>query len=209
LSVVSRDRAEPTFFATPAAFRRWLKAHHARRSELWVGFYKKGTGRPSITWPEAVDEALCVGWIDSIRRSIDSERYAIRFTPRKPGSTWSVVNQRRMAALLAEGRVLDAGAAAFERRHPARTGTYSYENRGQAALDAMSERAFRAVPPAWAYFSAQAASYRQTVTWWVVSAKRPETRARRLAQLIECSRAGEWIPAMRRRNRHGVPEGRE
>ena|SRR5687768_12566030 len=200
---MSGPSAEPTFFATPAAFRRWLQAHHARERELWVGFYKTGSGRPSITWPEAVDEALCVGWIDGIRRSIDDERYMIRFTPRKPTSTWSAVNQRRMAALLGEGRVQPAGLAAFEARRPERSGTYSYENRGAATLDVEAERAFRAVPEAWSYFSAQPPSYRHTVTWWVMGAKRAETRVRRLAQLIEHSRLGERIPAMRRPRRGG------
>ena len=191
--------AEPTHFATPAEFRRWLARHHDREIELWVGFHKKATGRPSITWPEAVDEALCVGWIDGIRRSLGDDRYMIRFTPRKPTSTWSAVNQRRMAALMAEGRVQPAGRAAWEKRTADRSGTYSYENRHAAALDAESERRFRANAAAWRWFEQQPAGYRKTATWWVISAKKPETRERRLQQLIDRSAAGELLPAFRPR----------
>lgn len=189
---------EPTHFASPAAFRRWLAAHRASASELWVGFHKKGSGKPSITWPEAVDEALCVGWIDGIRRSLGPDAYMIRFTPRRPGSTWSAVNVKRMQALIAEGRARPAGLAAFERRRAERSGTYSYENRARAALSAEEAAAFRAVRGAWEFFSTQPPSYRKTAIWLLVSAKRPETRQRRLRQLIECSAAGERIPQLRR-----------
>ena len=187
----------PKFFATPEAFRRWLRANHGRARELWVGFYKRASGRPSITWPESVDEALCVGWIDGVRRSIDDECYMIRFTPRRPESVWSAVNRRRMEALLAEGRVEPAGKAAFEVRRADRSGIYAYENRASAAFDDAEEAAFRAVRGAWEYFAAQPPSYRHTVTWWVRSAKRPETKARRLTQLIAHSAAGERIPGLR------------
>ena len=197
--MTTKPPAEPMHFATPADFRRWLARHHERETELWVGFHKKATGRPSITWPEAVDEALCVGWIDGIRRSLGDDRYMIRFTPRKPTSTWSAVNQRRMAVLITEGRVQPAGRAAWEKRKAERSGTYSYENRHAAALDAESERQFRANAAAWRWFERQPAGYRKTTIWWVISAKKPETRTRRLQQLIAHSAAGELLPAFRPR----------
>jgi uncharacterized protein YdeI (YjbR/CyaY-like superfamily) len=186
-----------TFFATPAEFRAWLKKHHASASELWVGFYKKGSGRPSITWPEAVDEALCVGWIDGIRKSIDDESYRIRFTPRKPQSTWSAVNLARVEALTREGRMLPAGLKAFEKRKEAKTGIYAYEQRKAAELDEASEQRFRSDPEAWEYFQSRPPGYRKTAIWWVVSAKKEETRRKRLEQLIEDSRNQRPIPQLR------------
>ena len=190
---------EPVFFATPAAFRAWLEANHDTAAELWVGFHKKGSGLPSITWPEAVDEALCVGWIDGIRRRVDGASYAIRFTPRRPRSTWSAVNLGRVAELTREGRMRPAGLAAFE----ARAGTYPYEQRGEAALDEQAEARFRARPEAWDFFRSRAPSYRKMMAWWVVSAKREETRRRRLDTLIEESAAGRVIEPMARRPRPG------
>ena len=189
---------EPTFFATPADFRTWLEAHHQTAAELWVGFHKKGTGRPSITWPEAVDEALCVGWIDGVRKSVDAERYAIRFTPRKARSTWSAVNLRRVPELIREGRMRPAGLAAYERRAEDRSGVYSYEQRGEARFDEEAEREFRAHPKAWEFFQAQPPGYRKMVTWWVVSAKREETRRKRLATLIDDSAHGRRIAGLQR-----------
>src|SRR5438094_7309022 len=165
---------DPVFFATPAAFRRWLDANHTTATELWVGFYKKGSDRPSITWPESVDEALCVGWIDGLRKSLDETSYKVRFTPRRATSIWSAVNTRRMAELLAAGRVRPAGVKAFEQRSEADTGVYSYEQRGSARFDAAAEKQFRTHKKAWKYFQAQPPGYRRLVTWWVVSAKRPE-----------------------------------
>ena len=191
-----RPTREPLFFATPADFRRWLDANHATAAELWVGFHKKETGRPSITWPESVVEALCVGWIDGLRRGHGADAYVIRFTPRKATSTWSAINVATMERLLAEGRVNDAGRAAYERRKPAKSGIYSYENRNAATLDRDSEREFRANANAWRWFEAAPASYRKTAIWLVISAKKPETRARRLAQLIAHSARGERIPAL-------------
>ncbi len=188
---------EATFFATQAEFRAWLVANGATEPELLVGFFKVGTGRPSITWPQAVDEALCAGWIDGIRRRIDASSYANRFTPRRRGSTWSAINIARVEALRAAGLMLPAGIAAFEARDPAKSGIYSYE-RPLAALAPDDEAAFRADADGWAWFQAQAPSYRRTATYWVVSAKRPETRARRLAALIEDSRAGRPIGPMTR-----------
>jgi uncharacterized protein YdeI (YjbR/CyaY-like superfamily) len=189
---------DPTFFATPAEFRAWLERHHADRRELIVGFYKKGSGRPSITWQEAVDEALCFGWIDSVRRSHGPDSYTNRFTPRRAGSTWSAINVRRVEQLIAEGRMTPAGLAAFEARTGDRTGIYSYEQRRNAALDAEQEERFRAVPDAWEWFSARPPSYRRAAIHWVTSAKRPETRERRLATLIEDSAAGRPIKPLAR-----------
>ena len=190
---------EPTFFATPADFRAWLERHHEGHSELIVGFHKRGSGRPSITWPEAVDQALCFGWIDGVRRRIDDTSYSIRFTPRKARSTWSAVNIKRMNELVDEGRVAPAGLAAFQRRTDDRSAIYSYEQRKAAKLDLDQERRLRADERARAYFEAQPPSYRRAAIHWVTSAKKPETRERRLAQLIECSAAGEPDPPLRPR----------
>jgi uncharacterized protein YdeI (YjbR/CyaY-like superfamily) len=182
-----RGAPAPRFFATPAAFRRWLERHHASAGELWVGFHKRGSGRASITWPESVAEALCFGWIDGVRKRLDEHSYVIRFTPRRPGSNWSAVNVAKMEELLRDGRVAPAGARAYAARSPAKTGIYAYEQRASAALDAAAQERFRADPAAWEYFQSQAPGYRRIATWWVVSAKRPETRQRRLASLIEAS----------------------
>jgi uncharacterized protein YdeI (YjbR/CyaY-like superfamily) len=189
---------EPRFFATPAEFRAWLEQHHADEREILVGFYKKGTGRPSLTWTEAVREALCFGWIDGVRRSVDADSYANRFTPRKPRSNWSAVNVKHVEELIREGRMHPAGLAAFEARAPVRTGVYSYEQRHEAALDPEQERQFRADEQAWEFFQSQPPSYRQTAIFWVVSAKREETRAKRLATLMDDSRAGLRIALLRR-----------
>ena len=191
---------EPTdvaFFPRPEDLRTWLAEHHDSARELWAGFHKKGSGRPSVTWPESVDEALCFGWIDGVRKRLDETSYAIRFTPRKPGSTWSAVNVRRVEALTAEGRMRPAGVAAYEARHPERTGVYTYE-RDRAALDGESERRFRAEPAAWAFFSAQPPGYRRTAIGWVVSAKREETRRRRLDRLVADSAAGRRLGLLAR-----------
>ena len=186
---------DPVFFATPREFRAWLDANHSTRTELWVGFHKRATGRPSMTWQESVAEALCVGWIDGLRRGHGDDCYVIRFTPRKPTSTWSAINIATMERLLAAGRVNDAGRAAFERRKAAKSGIYSYENRKAAKLDRAAERELRANAKAWDWFHRAPAGYRATAIWWVISAKRPETKARRLAALISHSARGETIPA--------------
>jgi uncharacterized protein YdeI (YjbR/CyaY-like superfamily) len=187
----------PTFFATPAKFRAWLAKHHGTSDELWVGFHKKGTGKPSITWPESVDEALCVGWIDGVRKRIDDESYMIRFTPRRPDSTWSAVNVARVAELTRLGRMRPAGLAAFERRREDRTAVYTYEQpAADVAFDAAAERTFRASRKAWAFFEAQPPGYRKLMTRWVMSAKREETRMRRLASLIETSASGRRVDAL-------------
>jgi uncharacterized protein YdeI (YjbR/CyaY-like superfamily) len=189
---------DPRFFRDASAFRRWLETNHERRAELWVGFRKRETGLPSITWSEAVDQALCFGWIDSIRKRVDEGSYTNRFTPRKPSSTWSAVNMRRFGELRELGLVHPAGQRAFEQRSEARTGIYSYENRHQATFDRAQTRRFKANRAAWAWFSAQPPWYRTAATWWVMSAKREETRERRLSTLIEDSAAGRAIKPLAR-----------
>lgn len=183
----------PTFFATPAAFRAWLEKHHKIAPELLVGFYKKDSGKPSITWPESVDEALCVGWIDGIRRRVDDTAYTIRFTPRRAGSTWSAINIARVADLTTQGRMLPAGLAAVEKRTAKKSAIYSYEQKDTPGLDPKYEKAFRANKTAWAFFSAQANWYRLNTTRWVMSAKAEATRLRRLTQLIEASAAEQRL----------------
>jgi uncharacterized protein YdeI (YjbR/CyaY-like superfamily) len=193
--VPSKPRAK--FFATPALFRAWLEKHHATASELLVGFYKKSSGKPSITWPESVDEALCFGWIDGIRRSLGAEAYTIRFTPRKPTSIWSAINVARVKELTAAGRMAPAGLAAHALRTAARTGIYAYE-RAALTLSPAHEAKLRANKKAAAFFDAQAAWYRRNVIYWITSAKREETRASRLAELIADSAAGQRIKHLRR-----------
>ena len=190
---------KPTFFATSEEFRAWLEQHHETATELWVGLYKKRSGRPSITWPEAVDEALCFGWIDSVRQSIDDESYMNRFTPRKPDSNWSAVNVRRVGELSKQRRMRAPGLKAFRERREDKTATYSYEQRHQAKLDPAQERRFRAKKKAWEWFQTQPRGYRTTALYWVMSAKRPETRDRRLETLIEDSAKGRRVPPLRPR----------
>jgi uncharacterized protein YdeI (YjbR/CyaY-like superfamily) len=193
----------PIFFGSPVEFRAWLEEHHATATELLAGFHKKSTGRPTMTWTESVREALCFGWIDGIRRSLGDESYTIRFTPRKLRSNWSSLNVRHVEELIREGRMTPAGLAAYEARTPGRTGVYAFEQRHAARLEPDQEERFRADSKAWEFFQAQPASYRQTAIYWVVSAKREETRARRLATLISDSAAGRRLarltPPARRR----------
>jgi uncharacterized protein YdeI (YjbR/CyaY-like superfamily) len=185
------------FFATAAEFGRWLEKNHARRTEVWVGYYKKETGRPSLSWSEAVDEALCHGWIDGIRKSIDSRRYTNRFTPRKPGSNWSAINIRKVKALIASGRMRPAGLAAFRARRGDRSGVYSFEQE-KPKLPPAFERVFRRNRPAWDFFRTRTDWYRRTASWWVISAKQDETRRRRLDVLIERSESELPIPLLPR-----------
>lgn len=184
---------EAIFFASPREFREWLESHHESAFELWVGFHKKATGRPSLTWPESVDEALCFGWIDGIRKSVDAEAYVIRFTPRKPTSSWSNVNIKKVQALVETGRMRPAGLRAFDARDAKKSGIYGFEQRKHAQLTPREEKQFRAHKAAWKFFEAQPAGYRRVATWWVISAKRPETRERRLGTLIDDSAAGRRI----------------
>ena len=184
----------PTFFKTPAALRRWFKTHHATSAELWIGFYKKGSGRGGVAYRQALDEALCFGWIDGMVRRVDELSYMQRFTPRRPRSTWSAANVAKVTALVAEGRMQPAGLAAFERRMPDRSAVYSYEQRQAAALSPTERRAVKADPAAWRFFGAQPPSYKRSVAWWIQSAKKAETRGRRLAVLIDCSARGRLVP---------------
>ena len=188
-------RLEPTdvrFFATPADLRDWFDANHATAAELWLGRYKKGSGLPSVTWEEAVDEALCVGWIDGILKRIDDVSHVQRFTPRRKGSNWSAVNVANVARLQADGRMRPAGIAAFEARTPEKTGVYSYEREIEPLSDAELAR-FEADSIAWADWQTRPPSYRRAVTAWITGAKQAATRERRLATLIADSRAGRQL----------------
>ncbi|MGH2755383.1 MAG: YdeI/OmpD-associated family protein [Actinomycetota bacterium] len=178
---------EPIFFRSPAEFRRWLERNHDQRDELWLGYYKKVTGTPSLTWAEAVDQALCFGWIDGVRKSLDTERSIQRFTPRRPRSNWSAVNIANVERLKKAGLMHPAGFAAFEKRTEARSGIYSYEQRKDLRFEPAQLKAFKANKEAWSFFDAQPPSYRQLQIYWVVSAKKEETRGRRLQKLIDAS----------------------
>ncbi|HVE69238.1 MAG TPA: YdeI/OmpD-associated family protein [Solirubrobacteraceae bacterium] len=188
---------EPIFFTSPKELRAWLEVNHETADELLVGCHRKETGRPTLTWDQIVDEALCFGWIDGVVRRIDDTRFTRRLTPRRRGSNWSVKNVARVADLTAEDRMRPAGVRAFEARTPERTGVYSYE-RAAARLSPEADARLRADAPAWEFFSRQPPSYRRTAIHWVTSAKREETRARRLDQLIADSRAGLRIEPLRR-----------
>jgi uncharacterized protein YdeI (YjbR/CyaY-like superfamily) len=181
---------QAAYFSSPAEFRAWLEANHATASELLVGFWKRGTGKPTMTWPESVDEALCFGWIDGVRRRVDEERYTIRFTPRKPRSNWSQVNIRRVAELAKLGRMTPAGQKVFDERVASRE--YSYETR-PTTLTPEYEAKFRKQKKAWTYFQSEAPWYRRTATHLVMSAKKAETRLRRLEELIAASAKGRRI----------------
>lgn len=195
---MSETPSEPTFFATAAEFCAWLAEHHQTERELWVGFYKKNSGLPSITWPESVDGALCFGWIDGLRKSIDDASYMIRFTPRKPDSNWSAVNIRRVGELVEQGRMQPAGLAAFARRREEKSAIYNYEQTQAAALAPAEEQQFIANPAGWQFFQSQPPSYRQAAIRWVISAKKPETRRSRLARLIDDSAQGHTVPPLTR-----------
>lgn len=188
--------AKPTYFATPAAFRTWLEKNHATAPELLVGFHKTGSGKPSMTWPESVDEALCFGWIDGVRRSLGAEAYTIRFTPRRPTSIWSAINVAKVEALRQSGKMRPAGEAAFAKRTAEKTGVYSFERDKAAVLSAAQKARLAANPKAQAWFEAQAPSYQRAAIHWVTSAKQEETRSRRLAELIRDSAAGRRIKPM-------------
>ena len=184
------------YFPTPADLRDWFDANHETAEDLWLGYWKKGTGRPSVTWTQAVDEALCVGWIDGVLQRIDGERHAQRFTPRRKGSNWSAINVAKVEKLTAEGRMRPAGMRAFEARTPERTGVYSYERGAEALTDEEIAR-FRANAAAWADWERRPPSYRRGATAWVTGAKQAATRERRMATLIEDSSAGRLIRPMR------------
>jgi uncharacterized protein YdeI (YjbR/CyaY-like superfamily) len=189
---------KPLFFPSSSDWHAWLEEHHETNQELLVGFHKKNSGKPSITWPEAVDGALCFGWIDGVRRSLNETSYVIRFTPRRPRSVWSAVNIRRVAELTRWGVMRLAGVQAFEKRTGDRSEIYAYEQRMGAKLPAAYEKKFRANKKAWKFFQAQPPWYKRTASWRVISAKKEETRLKRLAQLIEDSEHERAIPELRR-----------
>ena len=188
--------SKPIFFSTPAGFRKWLTKNHSNVTEQWVGFYKKDSGKPSITWPESVDQALCYGWIDGIRKNIDEESYMIRFTPRKKGSNWSTINIKRVAELKKQGVMKPAGLKIFEARDPAKAPMYSFEQL-EKKLSVSYEKKIKANKKAWLFFQSQAPYYRRTAGWWVISAKQEQTRMKRLEILITSSERGERIPMLR------------
>jgi uncharacterized protein YdeI (YjbR/CyaY-like superfamily) len=183
----------PIFFAKSADFRAWLEKHHQIIAEQWIGFHRKASGRVSITWPEAVDEALCFGWIDGLRKTINAGSYKIRFTPRRPTSIWSAINIARMTALIRDARVHPAGITAFQKRLTAKSRVYSYENRKSARLSSRAAKRFQAERTAWKFFEQQPKSYRQTAIWWIISAKRPQTQENRLQRIIASSKAGRRL----------------
>ena len=184
---------EPHFFITPAEFRKWLDKNHDKESELLVGFYKTNTGRPTITWPQSVDQALCYGWIDGVRKSRDEESYTIRFTPRKPTSIWSAINIDKIETLLKEGLVKPAGIAAYKKRTESKSRVYSHERTEDAVLPAEMEKEFKANAPAWEFFMKQAPSYRKMVLHLIVSAKQEKTRRSRFEKLLTASAEGKRL----------------
>jgi uncharacterized protein YdeI (YjbR/CyaY-like superfamily) len=188
----------PIFFPAPLDWRAWLEEHHTTHDELWVGFHKRDSGKPSITWPEAVDGALCFGWIDGVRKSLGETSYMIRFTPRRARSIWSAVNIRRVAELTGNGLMRPTGVEAFGRRTGNRSEIYAYEQRKGAKLTRVYEKKFRENKNAWKFFQAQPPWYKRTASWWVISAKREETRLKRLAHLIEESESKKTIRELHR-----------
>lgn len=186
---------KPTYFASAEDFRAWLDAHHESATELLVGFHKRKTGRPSLTWVESVQQALCYGWIDGVRKRVDDDAYTIRFSPRKRGSIWSSVNVRHVEALIASGQMRPAGQRAYEARRPYKSGVYSYEQRS-VDLPPAYARLLKKQPKARRFFEAQPPSYRRAVMWWIVSAKKEETRMKRLSVLIDLCAHGERLPAL-------------
>jgi uncharacterized protein YdeI (YjbR/CyaY-like superfamily) len=186
------DALKIQFFRSPAELQKWFEKHHAAAVELWVGYYKKGSGKASVTWPESVDEALCVGWIDGVRKSIDEARYKIRFTPRKRGSTWSNINIKRCQELAEQGRMQGPGLKAFEARRANKSGIYAYEQR-RDQLEEPYQGILKKNKAAWDFFQAQPPGYRKTLGWWVISAKQEETRLKRLKKLIDASVLGKRL----------------
>jgi len=184
---------KPIFFASGAKFRVWLRKHHRTETELWLGFYKKSAGKKSVTYHEALDEALCFGWIDGVRKSLDAESFVQRWTPRRKGSVWSAVNIRKVAALTAAKRMHPWGQKVFDERDPRKAQLYSFEQRDAVTFAPAELKQLKANRAAWAFFDALPPGYRRLMTWHVVSAKKPETRARRLAKLIEASAAGRRL----------------
>jgi uncharacterized protein YdeI (YjbR/CyaY-like superfamily) len=188
---------KPTFFKTPEDLRNWFTANTATVTELTIGFYKVGSGKPSITWPQSVQEALCVGWIDGVRKRIDDESYQIRFTPRKKDSIWSAVNIRLAEELIKSGRMQPAGLTAYQARSANKSAIYSYEQQQPAELPAAYLKQLQANAAAWEYFQSKTPpSYKRAVADWVTRAKQEATREKRLAQLIACSAQGRPVPPL-------------
>ncbi|HSE45914.1 MAG TPA: YdeI/OmpD-associated family protein [Gemmatimonadales bacterium] len=190
---VKKSPAKPAFFTEPAQFRAWLVKRHATAPELLVGFYRRDSGKPSMTWPESVDQALCFGWIDGVRRRLDQVSYTIRFTPRRAGSNWSAINIRRVKALQAEGLMHAAGLTAFAKRSDDKSRIYFYEQRHTARLDPEHQKKLEANRKAWAFFQAQPPGYQRLMAFWVVSAKKEKTRLKRLQRLIDQSARGRRL----------------
>ena len=183
---------KPEFFQTPADFGTWLEKNHATATELWVGFYKKDSGKPSITWPESVDQALCFGWIDGIRKRVDEISYQIRFTPRRRGSIWSAINIKRAKELVRQEQMRPAGVKAFAARIENKSGIYSYEQRS-TELSEPYAKLLKKNKAAWNFFEKQSPSYRKMIGWWIISAKKEETRMARLAKLMSESAKGKRL----------------
>lgn len=190
---------EPIFFKNSIAFRKWLEKNHSKAKELLVGYYKKGTGKPSMTWSESVDQALCFGWIDGVRRKIDDETYMIRFTPRRQGSIWSAVNINKVAVLSEAGLMHASGIAAYEKREDKKSKIYSFEQKPEhIVLPSAFDTVFKKHQQAWAYFQTTPLSYQQPAIWWVISAKQEATKLKRLQSLIDDSAAGQRVKHLRR-----------
>src|SRR6266705_3440377 len=189
---------KPAFFPTPSDFRAWFEAHYDKFQELFVGFHKKDSGKPSITWPESVDVALCFGWIDGVRRNLNETSYMIRFTPRRPTSTWSSINIKRIRELTKMGLMHPAGLKAFAARSAKKSGIYSYEQRKNAQFTREQAKRFHANKTAWEFFRSQPPWYQRVCTYWVISAKKEETKRRRLSLLIEHSRHHRTMPQLTR-----------
>jgi uncharacterized protein YdeI (YjbR/CyaY-like superfamily) len=177
----------PVFFESADELRRWFRRNHRTATDLWVGYYKRATGKPSVTWSQSVDEALCVGWIDGIRKRIDGERYTIRFTPRRPGSVWSAININRVRYLAEHGRMLPEGHKAFEARRERRSRIYSYEQQ-RGELEPRLQKILEADKKAWAFFQTLPPSYRKVASWAISSAKQEATKQRRLRKLVDACR---------------------
>ena len=192
----------PKFFKDQAELRKWFAKNHQDERELWLGFYKVGSGKPSVTWSQSVDEAICVGWIDGIRKTIDDHSYMIRFTPRKPKSIWSDINIDKVKELTKRHLMQPAGIAAFKKREDAKSRVYSFEQK-EISLDKIFEKIFRSNKKAWNYFTSAAPSYRKAATWWVMSAKQEETKLKRLGTLMKDSEDGKYIKQMMRPGNKG------
>lgn len=190
-------RVKPTFFPTPEVFRKWLERHGEAKTQLLVGFYKTGCGKPSITWPQSVDEALCFGWIDGVRKRIDDESYTIRFTPRRSTSIWSRVNIERVAVLTQQGRMMPPGLRAFAARRESKSGVYSHETRPDKLTEPYASMLAKNAS-ARKFFAQQAPSYQRAAIWWVISAKKEATRSKRAQALVELSKARQLIPHLTR-----------